>query len=63
MLDDLTNLALVRGMQEIAEALSIQTIAEFVESEEIATMLSNIGVNYAQGWHYHKAQPLLELLT
>lgn len=63
MLDDVTNLALVRGMQEIAEALSIQTIAEFVESEEIATMLGNIGVNYAQGWHYHKAEPLLNLLT
>jgi EAL domain-containing protein (putative c-di-GMP-specific phosphodiesterase class I) len=62
MLQDKMNEALVRGMHEIAESLHIRTIAEFVETAELADALRDIGVDYAQGWHFHRAQPLQELL-
>lgn len=62
MLVDKTNEALVRGMQEIAQALGMMTIAEFVEHEAVAQALKSIDVDYAQGWHFHKAQPLSSLL-
>lgn len=62
MLEDKTNEALVRGMQEIAQALGMMTIAEFVETPEIAQTLQSIQVDYAQGWHFHKAEPLHQLL-
>lgn len=62
MLKDKMNEALVRGMHEIAESLHIHTVAEFVETAEVANALRDIGVDYAQGWHFHRAQPLQELL-
>ncbi|MBD3767773.1 MAG: EAL domain-containing protein [Gammaproteobacteria bacterium] len=62
MLVDKTNEALVRGMQEIAQALGMMTIAEFVETGEIAQALTAIDIDYAQGWHFHKAEPIHKLL-
>lgn len=62
MLEDKTNEALVRGMQEIAQALGMITIAEFVETQAVAEALRSINIDFAQGWHYHKAQPLTSLL-
>lgn len=62
MLEDKTNEALVRGMQEIAQALGMMTIAEFVETEAVAQALKAIDIDYAQGWHFHKAKPLTSLL-
>ncbi len=62
MLQDKMNEALVRGMYEIAHSLGMQTVAEFVETAEVANSLRDIGVDYAQGWHFHRAQPLQRLL-
>lgn len=62
MLEDKTNEALVRGMQEIAQALGILTIAEFVETQAVAEALKAIDIDYAQGWHFYKAKPLTSLL-
>ncbi len=62
MLKDKMNEALVRGMYEIAHSLGIHTVAEFVETSEIANALGDIGVDYAQGWHFHRAQPMQDVL-
>jgi EAL domain-containing protein (putative c-di-GMP-specific phosphodiesterase class I) len=62
MLKDKMNEALVRGMHEIAQSLGICTIAEFVETAEVANALRDIGVDYAQGWHFHRAQPFQNLV-
>lgn len=61
MLQDKTNAALVRGMQEIAQSLGMKTVAEFVENKDIADELTRISVDYAQGWFFHKAQSLISL--
>jgi diguanylate cyclase (GGDEF)-like protein/PAS domain S-box-containing protein len=62
MLQDKMNEALVRGMYEIAHSLGMQTVAEFVETAEVANSLRDIGVDYAQGWHFHRAQPMQDVL-
>lgn len=62
MLTDKTNEALVRGMQEIAQSLGIMTIAEFVETDDIAQALTTIDIDYGQGWYFHKAEPIYKLL-
>lgn len=55
--------AMVKSINEIGQVMGMETIAEFVESEEIKTMLKEIGVDYAQGFAIHKPQPFIELLN
>ncbi|MGZ8923027.1 MAG: EAL domain-containing protein, partial [Methylosarcina sp.] len=55
-----TDVAMVKSMNEIAHSLGLETIAEYVESNEIFTILKEIGVDYGQGWAIHKPVPLAE---
>lgn len=41
--------AMVRSIHSVAEAMDIQTVAEFVENEDILKELKKIGVHYGQG--------------
>jgi diguanylate cyclase (GGDEF)-like protein len=41
--------AMVRSIHSVAEAMNIQTVAEFVENDEILNELKAIGVHYGQG--------------
>jgi diguanylate cyclase (GGDEF)-like protein len=50
--------ALVEAIQKIAETMGLATIAEYVESEEIATKLVAIGVPWGQGFHLGAPGPL-----
>ncbi len=43
--------AMVKAMNDIAHALGKQTVGEFVESEESLKLLTEIGVDYAQGYY------------
>ncbi len=54
---DPMDLALVKSINDIGHVMGMQTIAEFVESEEILEKLRSIGVDYAQG--YYLAKPKL----
>lgn len=42
--------ATVRGTVELARGFSMDTVAEFVESEAIAAKVRSLGVDYAQGY-------------
>ena len=61
ILNNEADVAIVKSMNEIAHSLGLETIAEYVENEEILTVLREIGVDYAQGWGIHKPMPLTEL--
>nr|WP_305910297.1 EAL domain-containing protein [Methylomarinum sp. Ch1-1]MDP4522613.1 EAL domain-containing protein [Methylomarinum sp. Ch1-1] len=50
MLNNSTDVAIVRSMNEIAHSLGLKTIAEYVENDQIHALLHEIGVDYAQGW-------------
>jgi|GEM_PF-947027 len=48
--------AIVDAINSIAQIMKIKTIAEFVENEEIHQVLSEIGIDYAQGYSIHKPE-------
>ncbi|MBS0614219.1 MAG: GGDEF domain-containing protein, partial [Proteobacteria bacterium] len=62
ILTDRNSKATVRAIVELAKGLSLDTVAEFVESAEIAAAVRKLGVDYAQGYFYGKPEPLDELL-
>jgi diguanylate cyclase (GGDEF)-like protein/PAS domain S-box-containing protein len=52
--EDDVDYAMVKSISDVAKAIGIETIAEFVENEEIRQELINIGITYSQGYHIHK---------
>ena len=42
--------ALVRGVVDVAHSLNLVTVAEGVETEDVAEVLTRLGVDYQQGW-------------
>jgi EAL domain-containing protein (putative c-di-GMP-specific phosphodiesterase class I) len=46
-----TDQLLVQHMAEIAASLGLYTVAEFVENEETLKMLTEYGIDAAQGYH------------
>lgn len=61
ILDDPTDLAMVRSINEIAQVMGKRTIAEFVESQAILEKLREIGLDYAQGLSVSPPHPMQEL--
>jgi diguanylate cyclase (GGDEF)-like protein len=58
ILADPVDYAMVRSFNELGQLLGKETIAEFVESLNIADELRKIGINYAQGHAYAAPAPL-----
>lgn len=50
--------AIVQSIHDVASAMGIQTIAEFVENQEILTALRGMGVHYAQGYGIAKPRAM-----
>lgn len=51
--------AMVKSIQQVAEAMNLKTIAEWVENEEILIILKELGVDYAQGNYLMEAQAII----
>jgi diguanylate cyclase (GGDEF)-like protein len=49
---------MVASIADIAKVLNVKTIAEYVENDEILDVLSNMEIDYAQGYGIMKPQPL-----
>lgn len=49
---------IVKSINSIGHAMKVQTTAEFVENEEILSILRTIGVDYVQGYGIAKPFPL-----
>jgi diguanylate cyclase (GGDEF)-like protein/PAS domain S-box-containing protein len=45
-----TDLALVRAIQQVAQSLGLQTVAECIEDQETMDILQDLGVDFAQGY-------------
>ncbi|MFM2346529.1 MAG: hypothetical protein RL654_1282 [Pseudomonadota bacterium] len=56
--EDADSRAMVRSMVEMARQLDKPVVAEFVESESVARLLAELGVQWAQGYHFHRPEPL-----
>ncbi len=55
------NVIILRSICFMAELIGAQTIAEFVENEDIQTILELYGVNYSQGYLFSKPLPITEI--
>ena len=54
---------LVRSINETAQVLGKETVAEFVDSMVVLDMLDALGVNMVQGWLFSPAVPIDEIQT
>jgi diguanylate cyclase (GGDEF)-like protein len=55
--------SMVRAIAQLARSMSIATVAEYVETEEIRTRVVTLGVDYGQGFAIGRPAPLLDLLA
>jgi EAL domain-containing protein (putative c-di-GMP-specific phosphodiesterase class I)/PAS domain-containing protein len=51
---------MVKAMVEIARSLDLRTIAEYVETAETLDLLTEYGVDFAQGYHLGRPAPTAE---
>jgi diguanylate cyclase (GGDEF)-like protein len=63
MANNPADVAIVKSMNEIAHSLGMLTIAEYVENDEIRTILTEIGVDYVQGYGIQKPILLTDLVV
>lgn len=59
--EDETSRVMVEAIHSIGRTMGLETIAEFVETEEILNVLKDIGIDYAQGYHLGKPEPLAKI--
>ena len=55
--------SMVRAIAQLARSMSLTTVAEYVETEEIRTRVATLGVDYGQGFAIGRPAPLMELLS
>jgi diguanylate cyclase (GGDEF)-like protein/PAS domain S-box-containing protein len=56
-----TDQLIVRALVEVCEGLGIKTVAEFVTDEQTMEMVRDLGVDFAQGYHLGKPEPVSAL--
>jgi EAL domain-containing protein (putative c-di-GMP-specific phosphodiesterase class I) len=61
--DNALHRAIVESVHRIGCTLGIKTVAESVETQAIADLLTGMGVHYAQGWLYGKPRPIGEMFA
>ena len=63
ILSDPTSLAMVRAISDIARVMKIQSIAEFVENQEIRDELLELGIDFVQGYGVARPESLSKYQT
>jgi len=58
LIEDPLDRATVRCFRDVAAAVGTRTIAEFVETAAVAALLHEIGIDYGQGYLYHRPEPI-----
>jgi len=58
ILNDEVDRVFVRAIINIAQAIGIKTVAEFVENDEIYELVKGFGVDYVQGYGIHRPEKL-----
>ena len=55
--------AIVKSIHDVCRVMGIETVAEFVENQDIIDRLESIGINYAQGYAIGRPKSLDSYLT
>ena len=50
--------SIVKSIVTFAKERNLQTVAEFVENENIAKIITDFGIDYSQGYYYDKPTPI-----
>ncbi len=58
MLNDSVDTAMVASINDVAKAMGMQTVGEFVENEGTMAQLGKMGIDFAQGYSVAKPAPL-----
>jgi diguanylate cyclase (GGDEF)-like protein/PAS domain S-box-containing protein len=61
--EDPIDFAMVKSIHEVGSVMGIQTIAEFVENDDVLRQLKIIGVDFAQGYGVGMPEPLADFLN
>ena len=51
ILDDQTRFAMVKAISEISKSMGKQTVAEFIETPRLLEAVTDIGIDFGQGYH------------
>ena len=62
LLSNRNSQATVRAVVELAKGMGIETVAEYVETMDLAQELTRLGVDYAQGYAFSRPEPLSDVL-
>jgi len=62
IVDEGVDKTIVKTINDMAHSLGIKTVAEYVENQDILTIISELGVDYAQGFAIGKPVPLSSLI-
>ncbi len=60
---DVINQAIVESICKIGSSLGLEIIAEGVEDDVTLQALRSLGVRHAQGWLFHRPEPLEQVLS
>lgn len=55
--------SMVRAIAQLAHTMGMETIAEFVETDELRMRMAALGVDFGQGFAIGRPQPLAEVLS
>ena len=55
--------AMVRAIAQLAHTMGMETVAEFVETDELRTRMASLGVDFGQGFAMGRPTPLAEVLA
>jgi len=55
--------SMVKAIAQLAKVMCMETIAEYVETDNLRLRMADLGVDYGQGFAMGKSQPLKELLA
>ena len=61
MVDDLIDHAMVQAIHQVGKVMGIETIAEYVENNDVITACQAVGIDYLQGYGVGKPAPIAEL--
>lgn len=55
--------AMVQSVNQVGQLMSVKTIAEFVENDQIIKILREIGIDYGQGYGISKPLPIPDIIA
>ena len=55
--------SMVQAIAQLARAMNLTTVAEYIETDEIRTRIESLGVDYGQGFAIARPTPLIDILA